>query len=81
MNLFDSVDRSLLAAVLARGAIGARSFRGQARAGSSTVVLLSLAMASPLVGYLVDRIKRPRLLAFGFALWSLATVSTGLART
>ncbi len=40
---------------------------------------LSLAISSPVIGYLVDRLARPRLLAMGFALWSLATVSTGLA--
>jgi MFS family permease len=31
------------------------------------------------VGYLADRMRRPRLLAIGFAVWSLATVATGLA--
>ena len=80
MNLFDSIDRWLLAAVLP----GVRSELdlSETQAGwLSTVVLLGLALASPLIGYLVDRLKRPRLLAVGFALWSLATVSTGLART
>ena len=46
-----------------------------------TVVLLALAISSPLIGYVVDRFNRPRLLALGFALWSLARVSTGLGRT
>ena len=80
MNLFDSVDRWLLAAVLP----GVRSELdlSEAQAGwLSTVVLLGLALASPLIGYVVDRVKRPRLLAIGFALWSLATISTALVRT
>jgi MFS family permease len=46
-----------------------------------SVVLLALAISSPLIGYVVDRFNRPRLLALGFALWSLASVSTGLGRT
>ena len=47
----------------------------------STVLLLGLAAASPPVGYLADRMRRPRLLAMGFAVWSVATVATGLARS
>src|SRR4029077_13546036 len=31
--------------------------------------------------YLADRLRRPRLLAVGIAVWSLATVGTGLARS
>jgi predicted MFS family arabinose efflux permease len=80
MNFFDSVDRWLLAAVLPK--VRKELELSESQGGwLSTVVLLSLAVASPLVGYLVDRIKRPRLLALGFAIWSLATVSTGLARS
>ncbi len=83
MSLFDSVDRWLLAAVLPV-VPGMRSeldlSDSQAR-WLSTVVLLSLALSSLVIGYFVDRMRRPRLLAVGFALWSLATVSTGLART
>jgi MFS transporter, Spinster family, sphingosine-1-phosphate transporter len=45
----------------------------------STTLLLGLALASPPLGYVVDRVNRVRLLAIGFAVWSLATVSTGLA--
>ena len=46
-----------------------------------TVLLLGLAAASLPAGYLADRIKRPRLLAMGFAVWSMATIATGLARS
>jgi predicted MFS family arabinose efflux permease len=80
MNVFDSVDRWLLAAVLPE--VRSELDLSESRAGwLSTVALLGLAVASPLIGYVVDRVKRPRLLAVGFAIWSLATVSTGLART
>jgi predicted MFS family arabinose efflux permease len=80
MNLFDSIGRWLLAAVLPE--VRSELDLSEAQAGwLSTVVLLGVAVASPLVGYLVDRVKRPRLLAIGFALWSLATISTALART
>ena len=47
----------------------------------STVLLLGLAAASLPVGYLADRLRRRRLLAMGFAVWSMATVATGLARS
>jgi MFS transporter, Spinster family, sphingosine-1-phosphate transporter len=82
MNLFDSGDRSLLAAVLALPEVRSELDLSEAQAGwLATVVLLSLAISSPLVGYMVDRFTRPRLLALGFALWSLATIWTGLGRT
>jgi MFS family permease len=45
----------------------------------STLLLLAFAISCPIVGYLADRMRRPRLLAVGFAVWSLATVATGLA--
>ncbi len=45
------------------------------------MLLLGLAAASLPIGYLADRLRRPRLLAMGFAVWSLATVATGLARS
>ena len=66
MNLFDSVDRWLLAAVLPK-VRRSSIFRRARRAGSRRSCCSAWPMASPLVGYLVDRIKRPRLLAIGFA--------------
>jgi len=79
MNLFNSVDSWLLASQL-RG-IRAELALTQNQAGwLLTVWLLGLAVASPPIGYLADRVRRPRLLAVGFALWSVATVSTGMAQ-
>jgi len=80
MNLLISFDLWLLWVQLAsvRDQLGLT----QSQAGwLSTVLLLGFAAASPLIGYLADRVRRPRLLAVGFAIWSLATVSTGMARS
>jgi MFS family permease len=88
MNVLDSADRWLLAGVLQAGD-GAGVPRGiredlglsaEEAGWLSTVLLLGQAAACLPLGYLVDRLRRPRLLAMGFAVWSLATVSTGLAR-
>ena len=80
MNLLDSVDRRLLAAVLP--VVRSELDLSEDQAGwLATLMLLSFAITSLLFGYLIDRFNRPRLLALGFALWSLATVSTGRARS
>jgi predicted MFS family arabinose efflux permease len=90
MHLLDSADRWLLAGVLQASETAGVQHRGiredlglsEEQAGwLSTVLLLGLAISSVPIGYLVDRVRRPRLLGVGFALWSLATVSTGLARS
>jgi MFS transporter, Spinster family, sphingosine-1-phosphate transporter len=41
--------------------------------------LATFSIISPLMGWLGDRFRRTRLLAFGIGLWSLATIGTGLA--
>ncbi len=80
MQLLDSVANWLLEAV--RPQVGEELNLSEAQAGwLSSARLLALAVASPAVGYLADRIRRPRLLAIGFAVWSMATVATGLARS
>jgi predicted MFS family arabinose efflux permease len=80
MHLLDSVDRWLLAAVLPEIS-QELNLSGNQAGWLSTVLLLGLAAASLPVGYLADRIRRRRLLATGFAVWSMATVATGLARS
>jgi predicted MFS family arabinose efflux permease len=80
MQMLDSVANWLLAAVLPLVSEELTLSPGEA-GWLSTVWLLGLAVASPLVGYVADRIRRPRLLAMGFAVWSLATVGTGLTRS
>src|SRR5262245_58732358 len=80
MHVLDSAQRWLLTAVLPR--LGEELGLSEAQAGwLSTVMLLGFAAAGPPIGYLADRMRRPRLLAIGFALASLATVGTGLAGT
>ena len=80
MHLLDSAHRWLMTAVLRE--IGREFELSASQAGwLSTVLLLGFTVAAPPVGYLADRLRRPRLLALGFALASLATVATGLART
>jgi predicted MFS family arabinose efflux permease len=80
MHLLDSVDRWLLAGILPDVRHDLELSETQA-GWLSTILLLGLAAACPPLGYLVDRLRRPRILAVGFAVWSLATVSTGLARS
>jgi MFS family permease len=80
MHLLDSAQRWLLTAVLPR--VGQELQLSEGQAGwLATVLLLGFAAGAPPIGYLADRVRRPRLLALGFALGSLATVGSGLART
>jgi predicted MFS family arabinose efflux permease len=79
MNLLVSGDHWLLAAVLKP--ISEELKLSESEAGwLATVLLLGLAAASVPAGYFADRVRRPRLLAMGFAVWSLATIGTGMAR-
>ncbi len=78
MYLLVSIDRWLLTAVLSQ--IRLELALSATQAGwISTILLFGLALASPPIGYVVDRYRRPRLLAVGYSIWSLAAVSTGLA--
>jgi MFS family permease len=76
--LLDAFDRWLLPAVLAPLSQELEMTENQA-GWLTTVLLVSFAIWSPVAGYLADRLRRPRLLAVGIAVWSLATVGTGLA--
>jgi MFS family permease len=80
MQMLDSIANWLLAAVLAD--VSGELRLSETEAGwLSTVCLLGLAAASPPIGYLADRMRRPRLMALGFAVWSVATVGTGLTHS
>ena len=80
VHLLESVDRWLLPAVLRP--VSEELALTDAQAGwLATVLLISHAVWAPVVGYLADRLRRPRLMAIGIAVWSLATVGTGLARS
>ncbi|HZW33149.1 MAG TPA: MFS transporter [Isosphaeraceae bacterium] len=80
MHLLDTAQRWLLTAVLPRVAQELKLTATQAE-WLSTVTLLGFAAGGPPLGYLADRLRRPRLLALSFALGSLATVGSGLARS
>jgi predicted MFS family arabinose efflux permease len=80
MHLLDSIDRWVLAIVLPQLSEGLKLSEIQA-GWLSTILLLAFAISGPWIGYLADRVRRPRLLAIGFAIWSLATVATGMARS
>jgi MFS transporter, Spinster family, sphingosine-1-phosphate transporter len=80
MHLLDAIDRWVLAIVLPQLSEGLKLSEIQA-GWLSTVLLLAFAISAPPIGYLADRMRRPRLLAIGFAIWSLAAVATGLARS
>ena len=79
-HLLDSFDRWMLPAVL-RPISDELELTDTEAGWLATILLVSFAIWSPVVGYLADRMRRPRLLAVGIAVWSLATVGTGLARS
>ena len=83
MNLLNYVDRyvfsSLGPALTSAAPRGlALSDRQFGTLGASFILVYTV--ASPVVGWLGDRFDRRRLMAFGVALWSLATVATAFAR-
>lgn len=79
LNFLNYLDRFIVAAVLPRiqEDLSLSNFEGGLLA---TVFLLGYFVTSPLFGKLGDRVSRKRLIAFGVATWSLATVASGLAQ-
>lgn len=78
INLFNYLDRYLVAGVLPE--IEAEFGIDHVQAGLlGTVFLVVYMVAAPLGGFLGDRMPRKYLIAGGVALWSLATVGSGLA--
>jgi MFS family permease len=80
LNLLNFVDRYVLAAVLpkVRDELGLSNFVSGLMA---TVFLAGYFLTSPVFGYLADRGKRTWLITFGIAVWSVATVASGLAHS
>lgn len=77
INLVNYLDRYVIAAVLPR--LQDDFGIGKAQAGLlATVFMVVFMLASPLAGYLGDRAPRRWLVAGSVALWSLATVGSGL---
>ncbi len=87
INLFNYVDRQVLAAV--EPEIG-KTFFGAAADDSATLAktgslatafLVSYMLAAPLLGWLADRMSRWVLVGLSVAVWSFATGGSGLAAT
>ena len=82
INLFNYIDRYILAAVLPR--IGAEMLAGDPNAKQklgwlATAFLLSYMLASPVFGWLADRFSRWFLVGCGVIVWSLASGESGRA--
>jgi MFS family permease len=78
LNLINYLDRLLLSAVLPKlqAELSLSNFEGGVLA---TVFLLGYFVTSPIFGALGDRLPRKHLIALGVAVWSLATIGSGLA--
>ena len=73
INLVNYVDRYVVAAILEP--LGAELHLNDAERGRLTFVFVIVYMlAAPVFGILADRMHRPRLIAVGVAIWSLATM-------
>ncbi len=72
INMFNYLDRYVVAAVLEP--LGKELHLTDAQLGRLPFVFVVVYMlAAPLFGWLADRYERPKLVAFGVLLWSLAT--------
>lgn len=80
INLVNYLDRYVVAAVLEP--LGRELALTDAQLGRLTFVFIVVYMVSaPLFGYLADRFQRPRLVAGGVALWSLATLGAAFVHS
>ena len=84
INLFNYLDRYVLAAVepLISKDLFPNDTDAKGKVGLlATAFLLSYMLLAPLFGWLADRLSRWHLIAFGVAIWSLASGASGLATT
>lgn len=78
LNLFNYLDRNVLAAVL--DPVQAQFHLTDEQGGRLNIAfMLGYFITAPLFGYLGDRAARKWLIAVGIAVWSLGTVLTGFA--
>jgi MFS family permease len=80
MNLLDYVDRNILMTLKPELSKDI-PFDNLQWGTLTSIFLVSYSIFSPVMGWLGDRYRRTRLLAIGVAVWSLATVGSGLATT
>ena len=85
INLFNYIDRYILAAIeplISTHFFAANDETAMAKTGAlATAFLVSYMVLAPLFGWLADRCSRWLIIAFGVALWSLASGASGLAMT
>ncbi|HSI11495.1 MAG TPA: MFS transporter [Chthoniobacter sp.] len=85
INLFNYIDRYILAAIeplISDHFFGAKDEMAMTKTGAlATAFLVSYMILAPLFGWLADRYSRWQIIAFGVALWSLASGWSGMAAT
>ncbi|MFN2635110.1 MAG: spinster family MFS transporter [Thermoanaerobaculia bacterium] len=81
LNLFNYLDRYVLASLFESLKASELHLSDKQLGSLFTAFLVVYMLTSPLFGRLGDRASRPRLLAAGVAIWSLATALGGLARS
>src|SRR5262245_65076927 len=80
INLVNYIDRYVVAAVLEP--LGDELVLNDAQRGRLTFVFVIVYMlAAPVFGALADRFHRPRLIAIGVTIWSLATMAGAVGHT
>jgi predicted MFS family arabinose efflux permease len=79
INLFNYLDRYLLAALVERLKHSELALSDAELGSLMSGFLIVYALGAPLFGALGDRYSRPRLIAFGVGCWSVATALSGLA--
>jgi len=82
VNLFNYLDRNVLSALVESLKKDPGLHLSDAQLGIlPTAFILVYMFTSPVFGYLGDRGRRPRLIALGVGVWSIATALGGLARS
>ncbi len=80
MNLLDYMDRNVLYAVLPQVQTDLKLDNAQAGL-LATYFLIAYSIFGLFTGYAGDRLRRTRLLFAGVAVWSVATIGSGLAKS
>ena len=80
LNMLDYLDRNLLVAMQPqiKGDLGITNFRWGML---TSIFLVSYSLFGPVMGWLGDRFRRTWLIGIGVAVWSLATIGSGLAQS
>jgi len=81
INLFNYLDRFVLSSLVESLKKSQMRLTDTQIGSLATAFLIVYMLTSPVFGRLGDRARRPRLLALGVAIWSVATALGGLARS